>query len=181
MQDPCPAAPAPAPSKPRLSPVERFLLHHLPQPALLLVPQAAKLVLGAELGSRRAHEPHVECGGGEVDLWGGAERVRAHPTDSADGPLPPSRARGTPDCPSSSPKGCSLTHTAAPTSLVGLSPAHPPLAPFPWGRGGAPKACPPHGCHDLYPPPQPVATAVKLAPHKAYSAPSQQPGSAFSI
>lgn len=55
-------------SPPPCSPVERFLLHGLPQPALILLAQAAEFVPGAELGRQRARELHVEGRGGEIDL-----------------------------------------------------------------------------------------------------------------
>lgn len=62
------------PLPPSCLPVERFLLHGLPQLALVLLPQAAELVLGAELGRWRAGELDFEGGGGEVDL-GQRQRV----------------------------------------------------------------------------------------------------------
>lgn len=43
-------------------------MHRLPQLALVLLPQAAELVLGAEFGRWWAGELHLEGGGGEVNL-----------------------------------------------------------------------------------------------------------------
>lgn len=65
-------------------PIKGFFLHGLPQLALVLLPQAAELVPGAELGRGRVGELHLEGRGGEIDL-GQSERVRGPPRGALGG------------------------------------------------------------------------------------------------
>lgn len=61
---------------PWASPVQGLLLHDVLKHTLVFLPEAAKLIAGAELVSRGAGELDVEGRGGEVNLRGGIGEAR---------------------------------------------------------------------------------------------------------
>lgn len=58
------------------SPVQRLLLRDVFKLALVLLPEAAKLIAGAEFVSRGAGELDVKGRGGEVNLGTGSEKQK---------------------------------------------------------------------------------------------------------